>query len=98
MKTLVRTHLMLPKDVLEETDRVFGARKRSEIVTALLEESLRKERFRAAMKAVIDQAGRGAPQEPEEWLTSEGAAAWVRRERADWSKSNLEVMDDDLPS
>ena len=98
MKTLVRTHLMLPRELLEETDGVFGARKRSEIVTALLEESLRKERFCAAMKAVIDQAGKGAPQEPEDWLTSQGAVAWVRRERADWSKSNLEGMDDDLPS
>ena len=98
MNTLVRTHLMLPKELLEETDRVFGTRKRSEIVAELLEENLRKERFRAAMRAVIGQAGKGAVQVPEEWLTSEGAAAWVRRERADWSKSNLEVMDDGLPS
>ena len=89
MKTLVRTHLMLPKELLEETDRVFGARKRSEIVTELLEESLRKERFRKAVEAVIAENGAGADQVPEEWLTSEGAARWVREQRAGWSRSNL---------
>lgn len=89
MKTLVRTHLMLPRELLEETDRVFGARKRSEIVTALLEESLRKERFRKAVEALLASPP-GTHEVPEEWNTSEGAAAWVRRERADWSKSNLD--------
>ena len=81
---------MLPKELLEETDRVFGARKRSEIVTELLEESLRKERFRKAVEAVLAENGAGADEVPEEWNTSEGAAAWVRALREDWSSTNLD--------
>ena len=89
MKTLVRTHLMLPKELVEETDRVFGARKRSEIITALLEERLRQERFRQAVEALL-ASHPGTHEVPEEWNTSEGAAAWVRALREDWSTSNLD--------
>jgi hypothetical protein len=81
---------MLPKELLDEADRVFGARKRSEIITALLEESLRKERFKAAVQALLASPA-GIQDVPEEWKTSEGAARWVRTLREEWTSTNLDL-------
>ena len=78
METMVRTHVMLPKALLEEADGRLGKRKRSELITSLLAEWVRRERLSAAIDAVLaHQPGPLDDNVPEEWKTSEGAAKWV---------------------
>ncbi len=87
METMVRTHVMLPKALLEEADGRLGNRKRSELITSLLAEWVRRERLSAAIDAVLaHQPGPLDDNVPEEWKTSEGAAKWVHDLRNEWDQ------------
>lgn len=85
MSELVRTHVMLPRDLIEAADRIVGERKRSELLTELLTTWLRRERQKEAVRAVLEDTQPLDDDVPPEWLTAEGAARWVhdgRQERA----------------
>ena len=77
MSDLVRTHVMLPRDLVEAADRIIGERKRSDLLAELLGDWLRRERLRAALRAVLDDTQPLDDDVPPEWLTAEGAARWV---------------------
>jgi hypothetical protein len=71
---LVRTHVLLPSDIVEEIDRRAGPRRRSEYIAALLTEELkRRRRIELAESLVGSLTGKGPPA----WETSESASDWV---------------------
>ena len=80
----VRTNLLLPKDVVDEVDRVAGARGRSRYVTEALRAKLKRDRLRVAIERT---AGVLRPEDYPEWSSSEKVAAWVRARRAETSDS-----------
>ena len=75
----VRTHVILPKDLVEAIDRLVGRRKRSAFLAAAVEEKLNRERLGAAL---ADAAGFLASDVHPEWETPEKVSIWVREMRA----------------
>lgn len=82
--TKVRTHIVMPKEVVDEVDELVGSRHRSEFVTEAVEDKLRRER----LKVVAREFGgllAGHNTIPE-WDTAESAAEWVRSLRREADK------------
>jgi metal-responsive CopG/Arc/MetJ family transcriptional regulator len=71
---MVRTHVLLPKDVVEEIDRRVGPRRRSEFLTELAQKELRRRRL---LEAFDRAAGSLVDVEIPGWETSESAEEWV---------------------
>ena len=78
----VRTHVVLPEELVEEMNRVIGPRKRSRFISELVEQERRRRRRVEAFDRV---AGSLADVDIPGWETSESASEWVRelRRRSD---------------
>ena len=76
----VRTNLLLPKDLVEEVDRVAGPRGRSRYVTEALRAKVKRDRLKEAIERT---AGVLRPEDYPEWSTSEKVVDWVRARRAE---------------
>ena len=74
----MRTHIVLPEDLLSEVDRLAGKRRRSRFVEAAVREKLRREALSLALE---DSAGVLSAADYPEWVTPEKASAWVRSSR-----------------
>ena len=85
----MRTHLILPEDLVNRIDEVVGKRKRSRFVEEAVREKLRKETLLSALEQT---AGVLAKDDCSEWATPGGSAAWVRdlRRRNDERFDRLE--------
>ena len=82
MTAKVRTHFMLPKELLDDFDSLLGEPgKRSETVAKLIEEWVRRER---AIDVFTRLAGFVKAEDHPEWQTSEDVAAWVRNLRREY--------------
>ncbi len=79
----VRTHVILPKDLVDEVDRLVGQRKRSDFVADALREKLAHERQGIALR---EAAGALDPADYPQWSTPEKISAWVREQRAEDSR------------
>lgn len=79
MPEMTRTHVVLPKALVDEVDRLVGPRHRSEFLAAAAEKELRHRRLLEAARAA---AGSLTGVDIPDWETSESAAAWVRKLRA----------------
>ena len=77
-KADVRTHIVLPREVVEAVDRLVGQRKRSQFMAEAIQEKLRRERLNAALQAT---AGILKDADIPEWSTPEATSAWVRNLR-----------------
>ena len=75
MEPMARTHLVLPRKLVDEIDALVGPRRRSEYVAEVLEEQLRRERLKQALATLMaaPQAGSGEA----EWDNAESPAEWV---------------------
>ena len=88
MSETVRTHMLLPKDVVEAVDRLVGQRRRSQFLTEAAREKPQRtdESRRRAKRAALARSlmgslvGRSIP----EWDTPESAREWVRAGRSAW--------------
>jgi metal-responsive CopG/Arc/MetJ family transcriptional regulator len=80
----VRTHIVLPRDVIEAVDRVAGRRKRSEFIAAAVRDSLIRAQQREALE---NTAGALAGSDYPEWETPEKTSAWVRKLREEDNRS-----------
>ncbi len=78
MSTLIRTHVMLPKEMVEALDRLVGPRKRSETVAGLVDEWLRREH---AKEVFTRLSGFVKAEDHPEWATREDIYNWVREQR-----------------
>ncbi|HLI50894.1 MAG TPA: ribbon-helix-helix domain-containing protein [Thermomicrobiaceae bacterium] len=83
-ETKVWIHIVMPKVVVAEIDRLVGTRHRSEFVTDAVEEKLRRERLK---KVAHEFAGSLANGGIPEWDTAESAAEWVRSLRREADRS-----------
>lgn len=75
----MRTHVVIPRELIDEIDQRVGPRRRSEFVTAALEEKLQRIRV---LEAAREAAGSLADTVIPGWESSEAAAKWVRSLRA----------------
>ena len=78
MKEAVRTHVVLPKELVDELDKLVGPRKRSEFITEATEEKLRKLKL---MQAAKEFRGSLAEVDIPGWETPEAVSEWVRASR-----------------
>jgi predicted transcriptional regulator len=72
---LVRTHVLLPMELVEEVDRVAGARRRSRFVEEAIRQHLRREALSTALR---ETAGALRDDDYPAWDGPEKASAWVR--------------------
>ena len=71
---MMRTHIVMPKELLAEVDKLVGPRKRSAFVAQAAAEKLTRLRLKKAARNV---AGSLANRDIAGWESSEGAASWV---------------------
>lgn len=76
---MIRTHVVLPRDLVEAIDQLVGERKRSEFVTEALRERVARERLGSALAT---SGGILSLSDHPEWETAEKVSAWVRELRA----------------
>lgn len=74
----MRTHVIIPTEVVRDIDKLVGKRGRSKFLTKAAEEKLKKERFHSALEKV---AGSLKDVDIPGWETSESAAKWVHDSR-----------------
>ena len=78
---LTRTHFIAPKELIEETDRLVGARRRSQFIAEAVAEKLKREKLlrltREVMKLPPDEEVTPG------WETPEAVSRWVRDQRVD---------------
>jgi metal-responsive CopG/Arc/MetJ family transcriptional regulator len=79
VKETIRTHVVLPRELVEAVDRIVGSRRRSQYVEDAVSEKLMRDRQRAALE---QYAGILDPAAHPEWSTPEQTSAWVRDLRA----------------
>ena len=78
MGEMVRTHVLLPRELVARVDTEVGPRRRSEFVAEALQEKLDRHRqLRLAEKAFGALAEVDVPG----WETTEATRAWVRAQR-----------------
>ncbi len=70
----MRTHLVLPDDLVKGVDELVGRRKRSQFIAEATREKLRKERL---LKAIQEGAGAIDLSRHPEWATPEKVVEWV---------------------
>jgi len=74
----MRTHLILPGELLREIDCLVGKRKRSHFVEEAVREKLRREKLLSALEKT---AGVLSHEEHPEWATPDKVAEWVKESR-----------------
>jgi Arc/MetJ-type ribon-helix-helix transcriptional regulator len=88
MGEMVRTHVLLPRELVERIDERVGPRRRSEFVAETLRKELDRNRLLELALAASEETRRLGPAAgPPEWATSDGAAAWVRKQRGHCDES-----------
>ena len=82
---VVRAHVLIPRDTVEEIDRIVGRRGRTRFLVDAAEEKLRRSRLLVAADRV---AGSLANDDTPGWNTPDEVQEWVR---------SIRRSDDDLP-
>jgi metal-responsive CopG/Arc/MetJ family transcriptional regulator len=75
---LIRTHIVLPAELIEEVDRVAGARRRSRFVEEAIRERLKRDALSSALR---EAAGILKDVDYPEWDSPKKVSAWVRASR-----------------
>ena len=74
----MRTHVVLPDEIIKEIDERVGRRNRSRYIAEVLAERIRRERL---VETIRRGAGVLRDEDYPEWSTPEKVAEWVRRLR-----------------
>lgn len=74
----MRTHMVLPEELVKQVDAMVGKGKRSRFVAEAVREKLRREALLAALQ---ETAGTLTKESHPEWATPEKVASWVRASR-----------------
>jgi predicted transcriptional regulator len=80
----MRTHIVVPDDLVDEVDRLVGKRQRSAFFTEAARERLRREKRSRALK---EGAGILKAEDYPQWATPEKVARWVRKVRRESERS-----------
>lgn len=81
---MIRTHVLLPRQLVESVDQLVGQRKRSAFVARAIEDKLAHERLGRALEMAQGYLDNDAHPE---WETPEKTSAWVRELRREADKS-----------
>ncbi|HZU77154.1 MAG TPA: ribbon-helix-helix domain-containing protein [Dehalococcoidia bacterium] len=84
VKESVRTHVVLPRSVVDEVDRIAGKRRRSEFITDAVQEKLTRE---LQLRALDEAAGALKNKDYPDWQTPEKTSAWIRSLRDESDRS-----------
>jgi len=85
----VRTHIFLPRELIDELDQVAGAGRRSEFIVSAVAEKLARERRERVFN---ESAGILAAEEYPEFATGEAISAWVAElRRADAERDDQKL-------
>ena len=87
----VRTHVVMPKEIVRTIDDLVGRRARSKFLAEAAQEKLRRLRQRQALEKV---AGSLRDVDIPGWETPEAAAEWVRKGREDADARLARLLDD----
>lgn len=79
----MRTHVILPAELVREMDLLVGKRKRSKFMEEAIKEKLRREALGSVLK---ETAGIFKGEVPSAWDTPEKAADWVAKFRSEESR------------
>ena len=71
----MRTHIILPDELVEALDRLVGKRRRSAFITEALRERLGREQL---LRALNESAGILKEEQYPHWATPVKVARWVR--------------------
>ena len=74
----MRTHVILPEDLVKAVDNEAGKGKRSQFIEEAIREKLRKDTLLSALRRT---AGTISAKDHPEWDTREDVASWVRNLR-----------------
>ncbi len=74
----MRTHVILPEDLVKAVDKEAGKGKRSKFIEEAIREKLRIDALHSALEAT---AGALSAKDHPHWDTPEKVAAWVRESR-----------------
>lgn len=77
-KEMMRTHVVVPPELVATVDRLVGRRRRSQFFSEAVQEKVARIRLAQAAKNVV---GSLADTAIDGWETSEAAAEWVRESR-----------------
>jgi hypothetical protein len=77
-KEMMRTHVVMPKALVETIDALVGKRRRSEFLTEAAEKEVRRLKL---IKAAEKAGGSLKHVDVPGWESSESAAEWVRASR-----------------
>lgn len=77
-KEMMRTHIVIPKALVETIDTLVGKRHRSEFLTEAAEKEVRRLKL---IKAAEKAGGSLEHEDIPGWESSEAAAEWVRASR-----------------
>jgi Arc/MetJ-type ribon-helix-helix transcriptional regulator len=86
----VRTHVVLPAELVRQIDELVGKRKRSAFIEDAVGERVRRQRLRKALEAT---AGALKGKLPPEWETPGGAAEWVHRMRQEDRRNPVQRLE-----
>ncbi len=79
----MRTHVILPEDLVKSVDDLAGKGKRSQFIEEAIREKLRIDTLHAALEAT---AGAFSAKDHPHWDTPEKVASWVRESRRESDK------------
>ncbi|PKB71758.1 MAG: hypothetical protein BZY87_03875 [SAR202 cluster bacterium Io17-Chloro-G6] len=74
----MRTHVILPEDLVKAVDKEAGKGKRSQFIEEAIRDKLRKDGLVSALRRT---AGAISEEDHPEWDTPEHVASWVRKMR-----------------
>jgi len=74
----MRTHVVLPDEIIKEIDEKVGSRNRSRYITEVLSERIRRDKL---VETIRRGAGTLRDEDYPEWSTPEKVAEWVRKLR-----------------
>jgi hypothetical protein len=89
---MMRTHVVMPRDVVETIDTLVGRRGRSKFLAEAAEEKLRRLRL---LRAANEVAGSLASVDIPGWETPEAVSEWVRSMRRADQQHRDEVLQRD---
>ena len=91
----VRTHVVLPAELVHQIDELVGKRRRSAFIEDAVGERVKRERLR---KALATTAGILRDHYPPEWETPETTREWLREIRASGEERLRRIWgNDDVP-
>ena len=77
---MMRTHVLLPVDLVDEIDAIVGQRKRSRFIAEAVAEKLRRMRLE---EALLELERSPVEFDVPGWETPESTARWVAEQRVD---------------